>query len=82
MDYIPKIPQQPQAPPTYELVKDVTRKPPVARGIFTLKDKNGTEVRLPHPPNPDCKRCHGRGYTGTDAKTGKLLICLKCYKLT
>jgi hypothetical protein len=27
---------------------------------------------------PACRKCHGRGYTGTNVKTGQLMPC-RCY---
>lgn len=81
MDYTPQVPQQKVAPPQYELTKDVTGKPPEHRGEFIVTDKNGTKVRLPYAPKAKCKRCRGRGYTGTDIRTGRLVICLKCYQI-
>lgn len=80
MEYAPKVNQTPPAAPSYELKQDVTGKPPEKRGPFTLKDKNGTEIKLPYPPKPNCKKCYGKGYLGTDAITGKLVICGKCYR--
>lgn len=80
--YTPQQPKPQPAPPTqYDLVKDVTGKPPEHRGEFILTDKNGTKVRMPHAPKSNCKRCHGRGFVGTDAKTGRLVVCHKCYQL-
>lgn len=80
MDYTPTPVQQPPSPPaTYELKKDVTGEPPEKRGVQTIRDKNGAEVKLPYPPKKDCKKCYGRGYLGMNAKTGRLIICGKCY---
>jgi hypothetical protein len=82
MEYIPKPPQQqPAPPPVYELTKDVTGKPPEHRGPFILKDRNGTSVRMPHKPKDNCKKCHGRGYVGMDARTGRIVVCHKCYQV-
>ena len=33
---------------------------------------------LSGPPNPDCKRCFGRGHIGKN-DSGEFVLCLKCY---
>ena len=81
MDYTPPVTQQTPPEPQYELKKDITGKAPEPRGLFVLKDKNGVEVKLPHPPKAKCKKCMGRGFVGTDAANGKLFICMKCYSI-
>lgn len=82
MDYIPKAPQQqPVVPPSYELVKDVTGKPPEPRGTFILIDANNTQVKMPHAPNKKCKQCYGRGFIGMNAKNRRVVICTRCYKI-
>lgn len=82
MDYTPPVPASPKPQaPSYELKKDITGKPPEKRGVQMLKDKNGTEVKLPYPPKEKCKKCYGRGYIGTDARTGRFVICVKCYPM-
>lgn len=78
--YTPPVPtQQAAPPPQYDLVKDVTGEAPVQRGPFILKDRNGTAVKMPHAPKQNCKKCHGRGYLGMNAKDGHLIFCHKCY---
>lgn len=81
MDYTPPQPTATQAPVTFELTKDVTGKPPEKRGVYVLVDNNGTEVKLPHKPKSGCNKCFGRGHRGIDIKTGKFVICRKCYKM-
>ena len=79
----------PTPPPQYELKKDVTGKPPVARGMQILKatreDAEGKpitlEIKVPWPPKPKCNACYGRGYIGVDLKKGNLVACHKCYPL-
>lgn len=79
MEYTPKI-STPNVPaPCYELKKDVTGKAPEKHGEVILTDRNGTNVKLPYPPKSDCKRCYGRGRIGTNVKTGRIIICQKCY---
>lgn len=41
--------------------------------------KSGLWVGMDKRPNPGCKHCHGRGYTGLDIAKNKLIIC-KCVK--
>ncbi len=36
-------------------------------------------VELGKRPNPGCRRCYGRGYTGRDLVTGNMIIC-RCVK--
>jgi hypothetical protein len=88
--YEPKPPAAPPQPtPQYELNKDVTGKPPVARGMQVLKttreDDEGKpiifELKVPWPPKQSCSACYGRGYIGVDLKKGKLVSCHKCYPL-
>jgi hypothetical protein len=80
--YTPQAPkQQPAPPPQYELIKDVTGKAPEPRGQFIMKDRNGTQVKMPHPPKQNCKKCHGRGYIGINAKDGRFIFCHKCYTI-
>ncbi len=90
MDYTPQQPQQKPQEPTYELKKDVTGKPPPARGPQTIKvvkyvevdgkeQKQEIEVKVPFAPKAHCKKCHGRGYLGFVAKTGQIIPCVKCF---
>ena len=82
MDYIPKPPtQQPPPPPTYELKKDVSGKPVIHRGPQVLTNSKGKKFNVPFPPNPNCKKCYGRGYIGYNAKTSIMIPCKKCYPL-
>jgi len=82
MDYTPPVAAPTKPPqPTYELKKDVTGKPPERRGVQTIKDKNGSEVKLPYPPKKNCKKCYGRGYVGTNVITGRFVICTRCYPM-
>lgn len=81
MEYIPKETSQAVPPPTYELAKDVTGKPPVQRAGKVLVDKAGNKVQLPYPPKSNCKKCRGLGYLGTDVKSGRFIICKKCYPM-
>lgn len=81
MDFVAPVAQHPQPTPSYELTKDVTGKPPEKRGVFVLVDKNGTEVKLPYKPKAGCNKCFGRGHRGVDIKSGKFVICRKCYKM-
>lgn len=82
MDYIPKeTPQAASPPPSYELKKDVTGQTPEKRGEQIITDKNGNNVKLPYPPKVKCKQCWGRGYLGTNVKTGRFVICRKCYPI-
>jgi len=37
--------------------------------------RTGDWVKLHKRPNPGCKRCHGRGYTGIDTVTKKYVLC-------
>ena len=41
--------------------------------------KTGNWVELGQRPNPGCKRCRGRGWTGRDVTTGEYIPC-KCVK--
>jgi len=79
MEYTPIVSTPNVTPPSYELKKDVTGKPPEKRGEYILTDKNGTNVKLPYSPKNDCKRCYGRGYTGINLKNGRFVICNRCY---
>ena len=79
MDYTPKTTEQNPAPITYELKKDVTGKPAPKRGTQLLSNHKGHKMKVPFPPKANCKKCNGRGYVGTDTKTGAMLICRKCY---
>lgn len=82
LEYIPQPPKQQSAPKAeYVLVKDVTGKPPMARGPQILTDSKGHKVKVPFPPNPKCKKCYGRGYIGYDSKTHLPLPCHKCYPM-
>lgn len=85
MDYTPPVPQPPPPPkPEYVLVEDVTGKPPPVRGVQTLKDNKGNEFKVPFLPNPKCKKCYGRGFTGhinLSSHIIGMLLCLKCYPL-
>jgi len=40
---------------------------------------SGKWVELGKRPNPGCKRCHGRGYTGRDTVTNTVILC-RCVK--
>jgi hypothetical protein len=66
--------------PTYELVKDVTGKSPKARGPQVI-NAYGYEIKVPHPPKDNCKKCYGRGYIGQEAKTHLIIMCKKCYPM-
>jgi hypothetical protein len=80
MDYTPQQPKPQTAPATeYALVEDVTGKPAPKRGVYILRDGNGTEIKLPHAPKPSCNKCYGRGHVGMDTATKKFIICRKCY---
>ena len=81
MDYIPKPVEQKEAPPSYELKKDVSGKAPIKRGAQVLQDFKGRKFRVPFPPKENCKRCLGRGYVGINAKTNYLIICKRCYPM-
>ena len=82
MEFVPQTTPTITPPqPTYELKSDVTGKELVKRGVFILKDKNGTEIKCPYPPKKKCKKCYGRGFIGTNAITGRLIICRKCYPM-
>lgn len=79
MDYTPKQDTQQLPTPSYELKKDVTGEAPEKRGPQIVTDKNGVAITLPYPPKKDCKKCYGRGYSGTNVVNGRLIICRKCY---
>jgi hypothetical protein len=79
MDYTPKSTTPQPSPTTYELTKDVTGSPPEQRGDYVLTDKAGTQVKFPHHPKKNCKKCYGRGYLGMNIKNGRFVICHKCY---
>ena len=81
VEYTPKEISSSTPPTTYELSKDVTGKPPEKRGEQIITDKTGVQVKLPYPPKVKCKKCYSRGYLGTDAKTGRFIICYKCYPM-
>jgi hypothetical protein len=90
MDYTPTPPPQAPAPaPEYELKKDVSGAGPVKRGpqvinIIRYNEKNEKQVipvKVPYAPKPKCKECLGRGYVGVDLKTGRVVICKKCYPM-
>lgn len=36
-------------------------------------------VPLKNKPKSNCKKCYGRGYVGTNIKTGKVVPCSCCY---
>lgn len=77
--YEPKQPQVPAAPQeSYELVKDVSGKPPEPRGPKVI-NAFGYEIKVPKPPNPRCKKCFGRGYIGKEARSQLVIMCHKCY---
>lgn len=40
---------------------------------------SGKWVELGQRPNPGCRRCHGRGYTGRNLTTGNVIQC-RCVK--
>ena len=89
MEYTP-TPQQPSAPQVeYELKKDVSGEGPVKRGpqvinIIRYNEKNEKQVlpvKMPYAPKPKCHTCKGRGYIGIDLKTGRVVICKKCYPM-
>jgi len=63
--------------PTYELVHDVTGKPS-SQDIRVLKI-NGEEIKVPHPPKVNCKKCYGKGYIGVDHNKKVVFMCHKCY---
>jgi hypothetical protein len=79
MDYTPQQPQQQVAAPVYELKTDVTGKPPPKRDPVILTLPTGQKAKVPHAPNPKCRKCKGRGYVGRDIKSGNILFCGKCY---
>lgn len=82
MDYTPSAPAQaPAAKPDYELVKEVTGEGPIKRGPQVIGDLKGNKLKVPYPPKKKCKHCYGRGYVGTDAINGGLMVCRKCYPL-
>jgi hypothetical protein len=91
MEYTPQAPKQPESHPTYELKKDVTGKPPPARGPQTIKvvkyvkvgdkeERQEVNLQVPYAPKPDCKKCYGQGYIGFDSKSGKVIPCVKCFR--
>jgi hypothetical protein len=79
MDYIPQTQQAPLPATTYELKTDVTGKPPPKRDAVILTLPTGQKAKVPHAPNPNCRKCKGRGYMGRDIKSGNILFCRKCY---
>lgn len=81
MDYIPKPLEQKEVPPSYELKKDVSGKPPIKRGAQVLTDTKGRQFRVPYAPKNKCKKCLGRGYIGYELKSGNTIICKKCYPM-
>ena len=83
MDYTPQQSNtKPNAPsPTYELVQDASKLPPIRRGPQTLKDTRGREFKVPFPPNNKCKKCYGRGFIGINVKTNEVVICKRCYPM-
>lgn len=46
---------------------------------FEKKLANGRLIRLDNPPDPNCKRCYGRGHRGYN-KTLKRYVPCKCTK--
>ena len=87
--YTPAVAPQPPAKPTeYVLVDDVTHEPPPKRGPFILtvpiEDDKGKpttmQIQVPNPAKASCNKCHGRGYIGVDTKSGKVLLCHRCYR--
>ncbi len=82
MEYTPPQPKQVEPPkPVYELKTDITGKPPPKRGPVFIKDLKGNELRVPYTPKSNCKKCYGRGYIGSDPRTGGILICKHCYPM-
>lgn len=75
----PAPPKAPIAPTEYVLVDDVTHKPIPVRGPQLLDNGMGQKMKVPFPPRNNCKKCHGRGFVGTDSKTKTILVCRKCY---
>jgi hypothetical protein len=82
MDYTPPTAKAPEPlKPVYELTTDVTGKPPPKRGPTIIKDLKGNAMKMPYAPKPNCKKCYGRGYIGTDPRTNAILLCKKCYPM-
>jgi hypothetical protein len=90
MEYTPTSPKQAPAPKAeYELKKDVTGKEPPKRGPQVINiiryDETGSKqvlpFKVPFPPKPNCNICNGRGYIGIDLKSGRVVICKKCYPM-
>lgn len=66
----------PENKPQYVLVDDVTGRSE-AKPIIKAYD---FEIQVPRSPNPKCKKCYGKGFIGKNEKTGKPILCHKCYK--
>lgn len=61
----------------YVLETDVTGKPLVDRTTKTIS-VYGTELKVPHLPKSNCKKCYGRGFLGIVGNE-KVIMCNKCY---
>ncbi len=89
MEYTPATPKQADAKPEYELKQDVSKAGPVKRGpqvinIIRYNEKNEKQtipIKVPYAPKPKCNTCFGRGYIGVDLKTGRVVICKRCYPM-
>lgn len=64
----------------YTLIRDVTGKLPEKRGPQVI-EAYGCEIKIPHPPKKNCKKCYGRGYVGFNDITKQVAICRKCYPI-
>ena len=79
MDYTPKLVEQPAPKPEYVLVDDVTGDPPPKRGPQVLTLPGGKQIKVPHAPKSNCKKCYGRGFIGINKITDEIVVCRKCY---
>jgi len=56
------------------IVGKIEKKTPVV-----LQDTEGNKLNAPWAPNPNCKKCYGRGFVGRELDTSVLIPCRKCY---
>lgn len=50
----------------------------VRKMSMTKAIEDGTAVKLRCPPDPSCKKCHGRGFIGRNRQTGLVVPCTCC----
>lgn len=65
--------------PEYELVNDITSESDSGKKYPTTLKYNQFNVKVPHSPKKNCKKCSGKGILGVNVVTNMPVICSKCY---